>query len=50
MFMEQLQKMQMQLQDHPFFVVVEEFLVGLLGIQNSLESENSSVIPLPSIV
>ena len=50
MFLEQLQQLRLKLQDQPFFVVVNEFLVGLMGIQNSLVSENLSVIPFPSIV
>ena len=50
MFLDQLQQLRLQFQDQPLFVVVDEFLVGLLVIQNSLVSENLSVIPLTSIV
>ena len=40
MFLEQLQQLRLQLQDQPLFVVVNKFLAGILGIQNSLVSEN----------
>ena len=49
MFLEQLQQLRLHY-DKPLFFVVNEFLVGLLGIKNFLVSENLSVIPLPSIV
>ena len=49
MFLEQPWQLRLQ-KDQTLFVVVNDVLVGLLGIQKILISEILSVIPLPSIV